>query len=308
MSTALAIPDLAILACANLPSPNTRRVYERHIRAFLDSGYPLDRTGVSLWVQSMRANNVGPPTITQALAAIRKLADEARLHGMLTELDTWGISEVKQKTQPGNKAGMWLQKNQVKTLYSLPNRETLSGKRDAAIFALLIGCGLRRSEATSITWVHYAERDGRMALVDFIGKGGKIRTVGVSRGAARDLDAWLAVLEYYGVADDDSPILRNLRHEDDVSQPLSDSGLWCIVTQYAAEMHLDFSPHDLRRSMAKLMHKAGVELTQIQLILGHADLMTTKRYLGLDLELAPGLAGTDAIDIDLDEASKYLED
>jgi len=49
------------------------------------------------------------------------------------------------------------------------------------------------------------------------------------------------------------------------------------------------APHDLRRTCAKLCRAAGGELEQIQLLLGHASVQTTERYLGTrhDLVNAP---------------------
>src|SRR5258708_3670864 len=40
------------------------------------------------------------------------------------------------------------------------------------------------------------------------------------------------------------------------------------------------APHDLRRSCARLCHQAGGERDQIQFLLGHVSIQTTKRYLG----------------------------
>ena len=47
----------------------------------------------------------------------------------------------------------------------------------------------------------------------------------------------------------------------------------------------DLQPHDLRRSYAQLGYEAGVPLTQISKLLGHADLSTTQKYLNLELDL-----------------------
>lgn len=40
------------------------------------------------------------------------------------------------------------------------------------------------------------------------------------------------------------------------------------------------SPHDCRRTCARLCHAAGAELEQIQFLLGHVSVETTERYLG----------------------------
>ena len=44
-------------------------------------------------------------------------------------------------------------------------------------------------------------------------------------------------------------------------------------------------PHDLRRTTVKLCRAAGGELEQIQLLLGHASVQTTERYLGTKQDL-----------------------
>ena len=41
-----------------------------------------------------------------------------------------------------------------------------------------------------------------------------------------------------------------------------------------------FPTHDARRTCAKLCRAAGGDLEQIQLLLGHASIQTTERYLG----------------------------
>lgn len=45
------------------------------------------------------------------------------------------------------------------------------------------------------------------------------------------------------------------------------------------------APHDLRRTYAQLGYEAGVPITQISKLLGHASVATTQRYLNLDLDL-----------------------
>jgi integrase/recombinase XerD len=45
------------------------------------------------------------------------------------------------------------------------------------------------------------------------------------------------------------------------------------------------SPHDQRRTCAKLCRKADGDLEQIQMPLGHASIQTTERYLGTEQNL-----------------------
>jgi integrase len=54
---------------------------------------------------------------------------------------------------------------------------TSKGLRDRAILAVLLGCGLRRSEVAKLTMGHVQQRDGRWCIVDLLGKHGRVRTV-----------------------------------------------------------------------------------------------------------------------------------
>jgi integrase len=68
--------------------------------------------------------------------------------------------------------------------------------------------------------------------------------------------------------------------------------------RYAKETELGkLAPHDLRRTCAKLCRKAGGDLEQIQILLGHASIQTTERYLGT--EQALDHAVNDGIGLDL---------
>ena len=72
-----------------------------------------------------------------------------------------------------------------------------------------------------------------------------------------------------------------------------------MVVRYARQTSLgQLAPHDLRRTCAKLCRKAGGELEQIQLLLGHASIQTTERYLGTVQNLT--LAVNDAIGLEMD--------
>ncbi len=74
--------------------------------------------------------------------------------------------------------------------------------------------------------------------------------------------------------------------------------MWRLVMRYAKETELGkLAPHDLRRTCAKLCRKAGGELEQIQLLLGHASIQTTERYLGTEQALAHAV--NDAIGLEL---------
>ena len=65
----------------------------------------------------------------------------------------------------GVRLGNWLSIRQAQTLLNAPDATTTKGLRDRAILAVLLGCGLRRSEVAALTVPHVQQRDGRWCIV-----------------------------------------------------------------------------------------------------------------------------------------------
>ena len=153
------------------------------------------------------------------------------------------------------------------------------------MLALLVGCGLRRGEAVSLTLAHIQPRDGRWVIVDLRGKHGRVRTIPVPAWVKLAVDLWT---EAARIAE--GHLLRSLnRHSRLTGSSLSPQAVFALVRSYGQQLGWKIQPHDLRRTCAKLCRAAGGELEQIQLLLGHASITTTERYLGSrqDLGHAP---------------------
>ena len=82
-------------------------------------------------------------------------------------------------------------------------------------------------------------------------------------------------------------VFRPVNRADRVQgESMSEKIVWQMLKQYAeAAGVVGIAPHDLRRTCAKLCRAAGGELEQIQLLLGHASVQTTERYLGTKQDL-----------------------
>src|SRR5882762_5629414 len=72
------------------------------------------------------------------------------------------------------------------------DRQRLKGKRDRALLALLLVCGLRRHEAVALRLDNLQQREEHWAIVDLVGKGGHVRTVPVPDWVRTELDDWLS--------------------------------------------------------------------------------------------------------------------
>jgi len=272
----------------SVTSDHTKRAYRRALEDFTnwhtEQGWPaLTKALVNAYKVDLENAGRGAASINQRLSAIRKLASEAADNGALSEQIANGIQNVSGVRQEGQSTGNWLTKNQAQALLNAPDTSTLKGLRDRAIIAVLLGCGLRRTEAAELTWDHIQQRDGRWAIVDLVGKRNKKRSVPMPSWAKQALDEYGAILAQRDgyLMPITGRVFVSINKGDNVSGvTMTPQAIRDVVVHYAGVLGLGtIAPHDLRRSFAKLARKGGAALEQIQLSLGHASIRTTELYL-----------------------------
>jgi site-specific recombinase XerD len=183
----LRLPDLDHSKTAvlnNLCSPESQRGYRHSIDEFIawycsEPRLSFNKTVVTRYRIHLESRLLAAGTINGRLAAVRRLAYEAADAGLLSPELAAGIRRVKGAKKLGVRLGNWLTATEARTLWQFPDAQTLKGKRDRALLAILLGCGLRRRELTELDFRHLQRRDEHWAIVDLVGKGGHIRTVPV---------------------------------------------------------------------------------------------------------------------------------
>ena len=281
----LRLPDLDYAKTAVLntfSSPDSRRSYRFAIDDFVtwycsEPRLAFSKTVVLRYRLELEGRHLAPSTINLRLAAVRRLAYEAADTGLLSPELAAGIRRVKGAKKAGVRLGNWLTIDQAKALLRSPDIEKVRGKRDRAMLAVMLGCGLRRSELVHLTFEHLQQREEHWAIVDLIGKGGHIRTVPVPEWVKASVDAW-ATVAHIGAG----KLFRCVNKTGSVwGSGITEKVVWSVVKEFAAAVGIDkLAPHDLRRTCARLCHSAGGELEQIQFLLGHVSVQTTERYLG----------------------------
>ena len=270
-----------------LDSPHSQRAYRRALADFMawyrETGQArLGKATVNTYRKHLLDAGMGHSSVNQRLSAIRKLAQEAADNGLLADRTANGVARVKGVKQEGQRTGNWLDKTQAEALLDAPDTSTLKGKRDKAMLAVLIGCGLRRQEAADLTVEHVQQRDARWVIVDLLGKRGKVRTVPVPSWTKALIDKWT---EAAGIGA--GRVFRPVNKGDKLAgESMSAQAVYNTVARYVDALgYGHVAPHDLRRTFAKLAHKGGAPVDQIQLTLGHTSLQTTERYLGVEQDL-----------------------
>lgn len=180
------------------------------------------------------------------------------------------------------RVGNWLTAEQGKRLLQGSARDHLRGKRNYAILAMLIGCGLRRGELLALNLDSIQLREEHWVIADLIGKGGHIRTVPIPCWVKVAVDAWTAASEIT-----EGRVFRSINKAGKIwGNGMTPKVVWEVVKEAADRAGIEkLAPHDLRRTCARLCHLAGGELDQIQFLLGHVSIQTTERYLGCKQKL-----------------------
>jgi site-specific recombinase XerD len=125
-------------------------------------------------------------------------------------------------------------------------------------------------------------------IVDLVGKGKRVRAVPMPSWAKAALDTWTeaaCLRRQAGITD--GRLFRSIHKDGYVNgESMTAQAIADVVREYADLCGYDnLAAHDLRRTFAKLAHKGGAGLDQIQLSLGHASIKTTERYLGVEQDL-----------------------
>jgi integrase len=211
------------------------------------------------------SRQLAPGTINLRLGAVRRLAYEAADCGLLSADLAAGIRRVKGVKKLGVRLGNWLTAEQGQALWQAPDHQLLKGKRDRALLALLLACGLRRHEAVALRLDHLQQREVHWAIVDLVGEGGLVRTVPVPDWVKTELDDWLAA-----AAIDRGKLFRRVNKVGRAwGDGMTVKAVWHIGKESAKRIGMPkLAPHDLRRTCARLCHASGGELDQIQFLFG----------------------------------------
>jgi site-specific recombinase XerD len=274
------------LVLDSVTSPHSKRAYEQALDAFerwcAAAGVAgFTKATVQAWRATLETAGLAASSINVRLSGVKKLAMEAADNGLMAPGMAAAIARVKGAKRHGVRAGNWLTLDQAERLLALPSQATNKGRRDRALLALLVGCGLRRQELAGLRIEDIQPRDGRWCVVDLAGKGNRIRTVPMSSWAKAAVDDWLAAGGF-----STGLLLGSVNKGDRITgQGMSAQSIYEVVEAYGRQLGASIAPHDVRRTFAKLAHKGRAPLEQIQISLGHASIQTTERYLGVTQDL-----------------------
>ena len=271
---------------ANITNVNTRRAYRNDLRQFMafvgivgpDEFRKITRAHVIAWRKQLEARSLSPASVRRKLAALAALFDFLCDHNAITHNPVKGVARPKEGSQEGRTPA--ISDAQAKRLLDAPPTDTLKGKRDRAILAILLYHALRRAELCSLKVKDYAERRGIKTL-RVHGKGGKLRYVPVHPKAVALLEEYLDVAGHR--LDMAGSLFRAARRCDrQRSLGITPDAIYRnVVMHYARRVGITvelFGPHSLRATAATNALEHDADIAKVQEWLGHANISTTRLY------------------------------
>jgi integrase/recombinase XerC len=266
-------------------SAHTLTAYSRDVAGFLDflgrhhggaegvAGLRgVTQSDLRAWMADLRARGLGSRSVARALSSLRGFARFVAERDPGFDPTTILSARAPRFNAPLPRPLGIDEARAVTTQIGLGKADWQQA-RDAAVATLLYGCGLRISEALSLTG-RDAGAEGSLRIV---GKGGKERVVPLIPAATAAIAHYVRLCPHTLPAHE--PLFRGAR-----GGPLNPRLIAAAMEQVRARLGLPATatPHALRHSFATHLLSAGADLRAIQDLLGHARLATTQVYTGVD--------------------------
>ncbi len=266
-------------------SENTRAAYRGDVTEFLSfmtvhhneqQGLKaLERISVAdmrAWMADQRNSGVGARSLARKLSAVKSF------YRWLAEREGFEPTAVLSARAPKftKKLPRPLAEDAARAMIETVELQSTNdwvSARDVAVVTLLYGCGLRISEALSLTGSDAPLPD----TLRILGKGGKERIVPVIPAARMAVDRYLRLCPH--PQSPKAPLFRGVR-----GGPLNPRAIQGAMAKARMQLGLPATatPHAMRHSFATHLLSAGGDLRAIQELLGHASLSTTQAYTAVD--------------------------
>lgn len=235
----------------------------------------LTDTVINIVIGKMLEEQQSPSTINTKLCAIKGVAKRLWVQERLDPKTYQLISEVKNVRGSRIAHGRMLSEYEIQKLFQFLGKQNSFKKvRDAAIFSVMIGTGLRRAEVSKLS-MDGVFLDVEKPYLRVIGKGNKERQVPLPKFAIKRLKDWIECRGNFK-----GRIFVQIRKDETVTeQGLTGCSIYNICNGYVEALGMKhWSPHDLRRTCASKLIDMGFALTSVRDYLGHSSISTTQLY------------------------------
>jgi site-specific recombinase XerD len=270
------------------------------------------------WRDGLIADGKSVRTANARLAGARKLlravADDVTDITIKTVLRDWASVEDAKQTALADEDktesdyGKRFTLESVKRLIKSPNTRNLKGLRDRALIAVMLGAGLRVSEAANLTMrdmFSTINESGQQGIKVVRGKHNKTRVVvlnGWNSWVIKAVQAYTDALGIYPIEQPTERVFRGVKvakratvgnvtrqgvayvSAGDRITPRNIEGAIAAYTADWNGQQVNVACHDLRRTYAKICKQAGMSWEGLRANMGHSSVTITEAYVGKDVD------------------------
>ena len=282
-------PDVIAQLLADKRSPNTRRAYMKDLTDFFQvvaNNKPsrdlvleflhLEQTSAVQLVLSYKAKlierGLKEATINRRLAAIKSLTAMGRKIGVCN----YTLGDVKGEKLKAYRDTSGVDKDTIKRVLAVCERNKLKGIRDYALLRLLWGNALRRGEV-SLTNINDFDAESHTLSILGKGKGTQAELVKLPLSTVDAISEWLTVR---GTTAPDAPLFIAVDNAN-YGRRLSGSGIYSIVDRIfkKAGVSKKMSPHRIRHSsITAVLDATNGDVRKAQQLSRHANINTVMTY------------------------------
>ncbi len=259
-------------------SPNTETCYRRDIEKL--SEYLMSTKNISGWeqvteidledyIRKMKDDRYAASSISRTIASMRSFFGYLQNRNLISADPAVSLKAPKIV----KKFPKILSQEEINALLNQPDKTTSKGIRDSAMLEILCATGIRVSELVGLKMEDIDEDMQNLTCVDR----NKERVIPLNEEARTSLKEYLEKARDTFLGQTKTDILfPNCK-----GKAMSRQGFWKVLKKYAASAGIedDITPHSFRHSFAAHMVESGMDLRDIQEILGHSDISTTQMYL-----------------------------
>jgi site-specific recombinase XerD len=251
------------------PSASTAIHYPNDLELFfawhLKAVNNISAADIDAFIEHSRRQNHAVATINRRLAAIRAFYHFLDL--TLADAPRNPVIPQRHYIRQGRRLPRDVEDEVIAQLFAV-----IHAPRDRAMFLLMLRCGLRVGEVRNLDMadLYLQPAPGQLPRLWLHGKGGYERVVYLSAQALDALQTWLGLRPLTA----GSAVFLNR-----FDQRFTVTGIQFILAGYCHQAGIWVTCHQLRHTFARHLVEAGVPVTTIQRLLGHARLRTTEVYL-----------------------------
>ncbi len=277
-------------------SGNALRAYRTGLALFLDYlesmlgikretlvGECFSFETVENWLAWMKEKKgCSPSTINLRLAALRSFIIFLSRRNVAFVKYGCGVISIKRMRQI-KKLPEVISREAIKTLFASIDSHTMTGKRDFALFNTMYSTATRIDEILSLR-ISDVEVDYDNSCIKVTGKGRKSRCIYLLKSVAKILEHYISVFHGSNPVSSHYLFFPIYGSKD---TKLCQEAVSKRLKLYASKSPLipdNFHCHSLRHARATHWLEDGVNIVQIQRLLGHESVETTMKYVGISRE------------------------